>query len=202
MGNVAFQIKFDATSMRKTHQYMIELTIRGKLESAIKMAMRKSIKHIRQLIFTKLERGEYAKLSKLTILLRKGQGVTPLIHRRELKRSIKEELVNSFHGKVGLLANNMASSKRATFKKVGPLLHNGGTIKIDLKKFMAFLGAAGVLNPNGPASLKNSGAGLTSMVTIKIPARPFIGSVFENPQTMKDVERIFFETIRKAVRGR
>lgn len=176
----------------------------GKLEIASKIALRTAVLFIMAEIVNKIEGREFKKLSPLTRFVRGLEGYSdiPLKRTGALVRSISTDVENAFVGHVGLLKKGKGGGRdprsgRFTspdFSNIGELLHDGGRVKITdamRRSFIRHLGRQ--MSKQGVRLLNNRGS---KKGVLRIPPRPFIKSVMEDPRVIAKVEAMYFQAIR------
>ena len=173
----------------------------GNLSKASRAAVKKSVQFALAEIDKGIRGGNYAALSSLTAQIRgmENYGNTPLLRTGGLIRAVTTEIVDDFTGIVGV-KKNASTSRRGrdasgrfsseAMANIAELLHEGTTIKITPAMRRAFARKFG-----GRLSV-SGGAGKS---TIRIPPRPFIGAVFDNPAFVKRVERFFADELYRVL---
>ena len=150
-----------------------------KIQTASLAGTKLSLQFLLSEIISRIKQKKYARLAATTLLMRSanGFGDTPLQRTNQLVAAINTDVINAFSGAVGVNKNAKTkgpNSKSVKMANIAQLLHDGGTIKVTQKMRQAFLIA--LQKKMGPRFIKGKGSGRG---TIRIPARRFIGDVFE-----------------------
>lgn len=184
------------------------LAFDGELKIGAEKGTKKAVQFVIAEIQNRIRAGRYRKLSPLTRMMRtlEGYSTTPLLRRGALVRSITGDVETAWKASVGLLSTFGSQRGRdpttGKFKKgeqresnLGRLLHDGGLIKVTDKMRQAFA------RRMKRAALKNNASLLPPQKKgkgyIKIPPRPFIKDVFDDPAVMKKIEEIYYQEIGK-----
>lgn len=187
-----------AGDWRKFH--IFSAAFQGKLQQASRQATKKAVLFMLSKIDERIRSGRYKKLSPLTKLMRQmeGFGDTPLLRRGGLVRALTTDVVSAFEGNVGLLKTVKGKGGPKDFTNIGPLLHDGGRIKITAAMRRAFARRINRLAAKQGVSLLNNRG--SSKNVVRIPSRPFMSEVFDDPMVAAQVEQIYFDEIRHFMR--
>lgn len=153
------------------------------LQAHIKTALAYEAEFLADAVRTRFKKGPHAKLSPFTIASRRLQGfrgTKPLFRRGDMFNSIKATPGS------GGTEYFVGVSRRARGKNGKPMANladvheRGRTIVLEMTpKMRAFLGVLMSKMPPGSRSKAGAGASKTGILVIRIPARPFVGPVFE-----------------------
>ena len=203
MAAAGLSIKIRGNELKKIRGYLTKLAARGELEKGIRRGTALATQYMLSDVVERIKNGKYKKLASLTLLMRRseGHGSIPLLKKGRLIRAMSTDVVTPYRGRVGLLAGQRASSGRATFARIGPLLHDGGVVHIKYKawvRFMRFLAYKGILKKDDQ---KETIGRAQRGVNIRIPPRPFIKNPFNDRRNIAKIRQAYIQGIRKAIEG-
>ena len=175
----------------------------GELGRISERAMKKATLMAMTEITDRIRGGRYKKLSPLTAFLKnlEGYSSTPLIRRGALLRSITREVVTPYKGVVGVNKNATWRKKGGGTVDLGSIalgLHEGMRIRITEKMRIAFIRKMGALRAKAGGASMLSRRGSKKNI-IRIPPRPFIKEVFDDPAFIVKVEDIFWAEMTKGL---
>lgn len=183
---------------------MIALAAHRKLTDGIHKGTKLAAQYVLMEVIKKIESRSYMGLAHSTLVLRAfdGYGNIPLKRTGALVRSIAREVNSAYEAEVGLLYRRAKTGNKGpdNFANIGKTLHDGSIIKITDAMRRAFARRMGAIEAASGAKFRRP-AGSAGKGFIRIPPRPFIKDVFEDPQVIARIEQIYMEQIELAVKG-
>lgn len=189
-------VEFDKKSISLMKKF--SLAAHGQLNVAVGKGTKLAAQYVLAEVIKRIESRRYAPLAHRTRILRAfdGYGNIPLKRTGALVRSITREIKSETEAEIGLLVQRSAGPKGpGNFRNIGQIIHDGAVIKVTDAMRKAFARRMGAIERAAGGKFRRPAGGGSGV--IRIPPRPFIKDVFEDPKVLERVTEIYVETLEK-----
>lgn len=206
MALASFKITGDIV---KFERFMIGGVLRGNLEREIKKATIKNSLLVIREVGKKIRAKDFEENSPLTLAL--ARNTIPLLKEKNMLDALSFQLRSSFVSEVGFIKNAQSTGgttgNTIEMKKLVELMHTGYVIKVTPKMIAAIMAALnnrktkrGNLTGRARKALhaigENEGGG--GVKQFRVPPRPFMIQVFEDPRLIAEIKANWNEALQRA----
>lgn len=189
---------------------LLNAAILGKnLDREIRRATKTASLFLIKMIIVEIKQKKYIKNSKFTLAFKSTE--IALLDEQHMIRAITHKIIDSFTSEVGLLAEGegkeptggkFGRSSARSMKQVIELMHTGYVVKVTRKSLAAMkaaLARKGTKEAQELLAVFNSPTATTKRKGAwRVPPRPFLTRIFEDPETIVKLKKIWEDAVIRA----